>query len=1186
MKGGSLMANNKFVHLHLHTQYSPLDGASYADEYAQLAASMGMEALACTDHGVMYGIIDFYKACKKHKIKPIIGLEAYYAPRTRFDKEPVIDEKQYHLVLLAKNKTGLKNLYKLSSASFIEGFYYKARIDDELIEKYASDGNVVITSGCLGGEIIQHILNGNYDKAKERAIYFHEVTGGNFYIEIQDHGLPEQKQTNPLLIRLAKETGIPLVATNDVHYAQKKDWFKQEIMLCNQYKKTLEERKHERWAPEFYLKSPDEMYGLFDSVPEALENTVKIADMVEDYEIEFGKYKLPEFELPEGYTAEEYMRKLTYEGLAKRYDKESLPPEKWQEIVNRVEYELKRITEMGFNEYLLIVWDFIRFAKENAIYVGPGRGSACGSLVCYAIGITDIDSLKYNLLFERFLNPERISMPDIDVDFCFERRSEVVDYVSRKYGKDRVAQILTVQTIAARQAIRDVGRVREIPQYIVDQIAKMIPEDPGITIDKAFEINPKLKEIYNKDSQIKTLIDDAKLIEGSIRGFGKHAAGVVICPDSIENYAPLCLQEGSVTVQFNMSVVEQLGLLKMDFLGLRTLTVMRDTIDFIKQRTGKEITLDSIPLNDPEVLKNIFARGDTDAVFQFESAGMKKLLRDAPPESLEDLILDNAGYRPGPMDQLPRMIEAKRTGVIKVVDESLRHILEVTYGIMIYQEQVMQIVRDLAGYSFGRSDLVRRAMAKKDEKILEKERAIFLYGEKKCPDCSGTGQVDGEDCNTCHGKGVTPCSSVADDGELTVKGAVRNGISEETANKIFDEMMEFAKYAFNKSHAAAYATIAYQTAWLKYYYPTEFMAAVLNSFIDNTKRLPFYINSARNMGIEILPPDINESGNGFLPVGDKKIRFGLQGMKNVGENAVLAILEERKKGKFVDVVDFIERVPSINKTVAEQSIKCGCLDSFGAKRSQLLEVYQDILEGAKVHRKNKQIGQMSLFDLNKDMFETTKLTLPDIPEKPKRELLEYEREILGFYASGHPLDDFEKVIKRIAPNFIGEIEVQDDEMQVKYVGLLKDKMVRFTKKDSAEMATFEIEDKTGTIRAVIFPKAYEKYGDFIKEGEIACVEGSLKIESTDLDNFDAQIIVNKITILKNDRKVYVKVPSFDEKYRRQMLSIANKYPGTNPLVVYFEEQKQVYATKYSVSDCELLEAEIKSAFGKSSYAVV
>ena len=957
-----------FTHLHVHTEYSLLDGSNKIKEYVARVKELGMDSAAITDHGVMFGVIDFYREAKAAGINPVLGCEVYVAPNSRFDKETSGGEdRYYHLVLLAENNKGYSNLMKIVSKGFVEGFYYKPRVDLEVLREYHE--GIIALSACLAGEVQRYLVRGMYEEAKKAALKYEAIFGkGNYFLELQDHGIPEQKNVNQQLLRMSRELGIDLVATNDVHYTYAQDASAHDILLCIQTGKRLADEDRMRYeGGQYYVKSPEEMAGLFPYALEALENTHRIAERCH-VEIEFGVTKLPKYDVPEGYTSWEYLNKLCFEGLEKRYSPVT------EELKNRLDYELGTIRQMGYVDYFLIVWDFIKFARDHDIMVGPGRGSAAGSLVAYTLGITQLDPIRYNLLFERFLNPERVSMPDIDVDFCFERRQEVIDYVVRKYGKDRVVQIVTFGTLAARGVIRDVGRVMDLPYAMVDSIAKMIPQELNITIDKALEVNSELKKIYEEDEQIRTLIDMSRRLEGLPRHTSMHAAGVVISQRAVDEYVPLSrASDGSITTQFTMTTLEELGLLKMDFLGLRTLTVIQNAVRMAEKNSGKTIDMDAIDYNDRAVLDSL-GTGKTDGVFQLESAGMKNFMKELKPQNLEDIIAGISLYRPGPMDFIPRYIRGKNHPETITYDcPELAPILEPTYGCIVYQEQVMQIVRALGGYTLGRSDLLRRAMSKKKAAVMQKERQNFVYG------------------NEAEG----------------VPGCIRNGISEKVANKIYDDMIDFAKYAFNKSHAAAYAIVAYQTAYLKYHYPVEFMAALMTSVIDNPRKVAEYIYSCRQMGISILPPDINRGESGFS-VDGKSIRYGLSAIKSVGKPVIEAIVAERKAGgEFRSLRDLIERLSGkeVNKRTIESFIKSGALDSLGGTRKQFMLVYVQIMDSVNREKKYAMTGQLSLFDLvGEEERKDYEIRMPDVGEYGKEELLAFEKEVLGIYVSGHPLD--------------------------------------------------------------------------------------------------------------------------------------------------------------------------------------
>lgn len=1054
-----------FTHLHVHTEYSLLDGSSKIKELTARAKELGMDSLAITDHGVMYGVIDFYRAAKEVGIKPILGCEVYVAPGSRFDRENTGGEdRYYHLVLLAENDQGYKNLMKIVSKGFVEGFYYKPRVDYEVLETYHE--GVIALSACLAGEVQKYLARGMYEEAMRSAQRYEGIFGkNNFFLELQDHGLPEQKMVNQGLLRLSRDTGIELVATNDIHYTFAEDEKAHDILLCIQTGKKVADEDRMRYAGgQYYCKSEEEMQALFPYAREALENTHKIAERC-NVEIEFGVTKLPKYEVPEGFDSWTYLNHLCREGFKTRYPKDD------GTLSRRLDYELDVIRTMGYVDYFLIVWDFINYARSKDIMVGPGRGSAAGSIVSYTLGITNIDPVRYNLLFERFLNPERVSMPDIDVDFCYERRQEVIDYVVEKYGKDQVVQIVTFGTLAAKGVVRDVGRVLDLPYAMCDSIAKMIPNDLGMTLDKAIAANPDLRKLYNEDPQVKYLIDMSKRLEGLPRHTSMHAAGVVIGSRSIDEFVPLSkAADGTITTQFTMTTIEELGLLKMDFLGLRTLTVIQNAVHLAEKDYGISIDIDHIDFDDKRVLESI-GTGRTEGVFQLESGGMKSFMKELKPENLEDIIAGISLYRPGPMDFIPRYLKGKNDkSSITYECPQLEPILSPTYGCIVYQEQVMQIVRDLAGYTMGRSDLVRRAMSKKKTAVMEKERQNFVYG------------------NEAEG----------------VKGCIANGIDEKTANHIYDEMIDFAKYAFNKSHAAAYAVVSYQTAYLKYYYPKEFMAALMSSVMENVSKFSEYIlNCRRMMNIAVLPPDINEGESGFS-VSDGGIRYGLSAIKSVGKPVVDAILEERaKNGKFRTMEDFINRMTQreVNRRTLENFIKSGALDSLPGTRRQKMAVGPALLENKARERKNAFEGQLSLFDIageeEKKEFE---VVFPDVGEYAKEELLAFEKDILGVYISGHPLDDYEalwrKNITATAADFIVDEETEEavvkDGIKAVIGGLVTGKTVKTTRTGQL-MAFITLEDLMGSVEVIVFPRDYENNRDLLTEDEKLFIRGRVSL---------------------------------------------------------------------------------------------
>ena len=1074
-----------FAHLHVHTEFSLLDGSNKIKEYVSRVKELGMNSAAITDHGVMYGVIDFYREAKKQGINPILGCEVYVAPNSRFDREITGgDDRYYHLVLLAENEEGYANLTKIVSKGFVEGYYYKPRVDKELLRKYHK--GIIALSACLAGEVARFLTKGLYEEAKKTALEYQEIFGeGNFFLELQDHGIPEQGLVNQQLFKMSEETGIELVATNDIHYTYAEDAKPHDILLCIQTGKKLSDENRMRYdGGQYYVKSEEEMLRLFPYAKQALENTQKIADRCH-VEIEFGVTKLPKYDVPDGYTSWEYLQKLCYEGLEKRYGDPS------EELKERLAYELETIHQMGYVDYFLIVWDFIKYAKDHGISVGPGRGSAAGSIVSYCLEITTIDPIRYQLLFERFLNPERVSMPDIDVDFCYERRQEVIDYVTRKYGKDCVAQIVTFGTLAARGVIRDVGRVMDLPYAYVDSISKMIPQELGITIDKALKMNPDLKKLYDTDETVTNLIDMAKRLEGLPRHCSMHAAGVVICQKPVDEYVPLSrAADGTITTQFIMTTLEELGLLKMDFLGLRTLTVIQNAV-LLARRKQPELNINQIDYNDQKVLDYI-GTGKTDGVFQLESAGMKGFMKELKPHNLEDVIAGISLYRPGPMDFIPQYIRGKNDSSSITYDcPQLEPILAPTYGCIVYQEQVMQIVRDLAGYSLGRSDLLRRAMSKKKAAVMEKERKIFIYGDE----------------------------------ETGVPGCIKNGIDEQTANKIYDEMIDFAKYAFNKSHAAAYAVVSYQTAWLKYYFPVEYMAALMTSVIDNPSKVSEYIYACRQMNIKILPPDINK-GEANFSVDGGDIRYGLAAIKSIGRPVIKAIVEDREElGLFQNLEDFITRLSAknvLNKRTIENLIKAGALDTLGGTRKQFMTIYVQIVDHVTQEKKNSMVGQMTLFDLvSEDQKEEFQIRMPDVGEYSKETLLAFEKEVLGIYVSGHPLEAYEekwkKSISATTADFqldeeTGHTKVHDGAKEI-IGGMITEKTIKHTKTNQM-MAFITVEDLLGTVEVVVFPRDYEKNRDYLEVDSKVFVRGRVSEE----DDKPSKMICEKIIPFERTKK--------------------------------------------------------------------
>ena len=1117
-----------FAHLHVHTEYSLLDGSNKIKECIARVKELGMDSVAITDHGVMYGVIDFYRAAKAAGIRPILGCEVYVAPGSRFDKETGGDreDRYHHLVLLAENDLGYHNLMKIVSRGFTEGYYYRPRVDREILEQYHE--GIIALSACLAGEVQRNILRGMYEEGKAAALRYQEIFGeGNFFLELQDHGMPEQKLVNQGLVRMSKETGIELVATNDVHYTYAEDEKPHDILLCIQTGKKIEDEDRMRYeGGQYYIKSEEEMRELFPYAPQALENTERIARRC-NVEIEFGVTKLPKFDVPEGYTSWEYLNKLCREGFARRY------PDAGEELKERLEYELSTIHSMGYVDYFLIVWDFIRYARDHGIMVGPGRGSAAGSIVAYCLEITSIDPIKYQLLFERFLNPERVSMPDIDVDFCFERRQEVIDYVVRKYGSDRVVQIVTFGTLAARGVIRDVGRVMDLPYAFVDSIAKMVPQELNITLERALKMSQELKKSYEDDPRVRELIDMSMRLEGLPRHTSMHAAGVVISQKAIDEYVPLSLgSDGSVTTQFTMTTLEELGLLKMDFLGLRTLTVIQDAARLAEKSAGHPIDINQIDYNDKAVLDSI-GTGKTDGVFQLESAGMKSFMKELKPQSLEDIIAGISLYRPGPMDFIPKYIKGKNNVDSITYDcPQLKPILEPTYGCIVYQEQVMQIVRDLGGYTLGRSDLVRRAMSKKKGDVMQKERQNFVYGNP----------------------------------EEGVPGCVSNGIDEKTANRIYDEMIDFAKYAFNKSHAAAYAVVAYQTAWLKYYYPVEFMAALMTSVIDNPGKVAEYIYTCRQMGIGILPPDINE-GVGNFSVDGGNIRYGLAAIKSIGRPVIESLIRERESGgKFRSLKDFIERMSGkeVNKRTIEHFIKSGAFDSLGGTRKQFMVVYVQLMDQVNQERKYSMTGQMSLFDLvgeeEKAEFDTQ---MPDVGEYEKETRLSFEKEVLGVYLSGHPMEEYEerwrKGITRTTLDFqldeeTGRTRVHDGVKET-VGGIIAGKTIKYTKNNKT-MAFLTIEDLAGTVEVVVFPRDYEKYQQYLAEENKVFVRGRVSEE----DDAASKLICEAVIPFDQTRKElwlqYEAKADFLSR-EQELYELLGDSEGDDQVVIYCRKERAV-----------------------------
>ncbi len=1154
-----------FTHLHVHTAYSLLDGAARIKDLVDEAQSLGMKSLAITDHGVMFGVIDFYRACKKADIKPILGCEVYTAARTMKDRDSVLDRSQGHLVLLAKDNDGYKNLMKIVSAGYTDGFYYKPRVDKDLLRKYS--GGLIALSGCLAGDTQQKLLAGDYEGAKTEALTLREIFGEeNFYLEIQDQGLEEERQIIPGILRLHEETGIPLVATNDIHYVRRQDAKAHDVLLCIQTGKTLDDENRMRFTgDEFYLKSEEEMTRIFGEYPGAIENTQKIAEAC-NVEIKFGEYHLPEYVVPEGYTKSSYFRELCQNGAEERYGKPLAP-----DLQERLDYELTTIENMGYVEYFLIVWDFINYAKSQNIMVGPGRGSAAGSIVAYSLRITDIDPIRYSLIFERFLNPERVSMPDIDIDFCIERRQEVIEYVNRKYGEEKVSQIITFGTMKAKMVVRDVGRAMNMPYAEADAISKMIPNDLKMTLDKALEVSPDLKKAYDESKQVRELIDTARVLEGMPRHASTHAAGVVISRLPLDEYVPLYVMDKGIATQFTMTTIEELGLLKMDFLGLRNLTIIRDALAMIKENHGVDIDFAKMTYDDPAIFE-LIGSGNTMGVFQLESGGMTSFMKNLRPTCFEDIVAGISLYRPGPMDSIPTYIANKKDpSRIKYIDPSLEPILSVTYGCMVYQEQVMQIVRDLGGYTYGRSDEVRRAMGKKKIDVMEREREYFIYGKKDA------------------------------DGNVEVPGCISKGIPEAAANEIYDQMVTFAQYAFNKSHAAAYAVVAYETAYLKAHYPVEFMAALMGSVMGDATQIAKYIRNCADMGISVLPPDVNESEKKFTATKDGRIRFGLQGVKNVGEGVVDAIIAMRKeKGPVENIFQLVNRadITQLNKKAMESLIRAGAFDSLNPNRAQYLGVYEQLMDSASSDAKKTVSGQLSLFQENSEIMQAPEamIPLPNVANFPKDILIGMEKEMLGVYISGHPLDDYAEQIKRIAtvtseqlhhaadpenhheagtseedavPASAEKAEAADaeapeqetphveirDGMDLTLAGIVNSCKTLLTKSGKM-MAFLEIEDLYGALEVVVFPKTFESCRDVLKADAVIAIKGKL-----DFKDDVPKVLANKITALRPDNgretaqrreSVRLRIAEYmnEETMLARIKEIMSRYPGEVPVIIY------------------------------------
>ena len=1146
-----------FTHLHVHTEYSLLDGSSKIKELAVRAKELGMDSMAITDHGAMYGVIDFYRAAREAGIKPILGCEVYVAPGSRFDRENVHGEdRYYHLVLLAENNEGYQNLMKIVSKGYVDGFYYKPRVDMEVLKTYHK--GIIALSACLAGEVPRFLARGLYEEAKEAVLKYQEIFGrGNYFLELQDHGIPMQRQVNQGVIRLSRELDIPLAATNDCHYINAEDWEAHDILLCIQTgKKVADENRMRYEGGQYYVKSEEEMRELFSYIPEAIDNTAKIAERC-NVEIEFGVTKLPRYEVPDGYDSWGYLNHLCSEGFKERY------PEDDGTLKERLEYELGVIKSMGYVDYFLIVWDFINFARSHGIAVGPGRGSAAGSIVSYCLKITNIDPIRYQLLFERFLNPERVSMPDIDVDFCYERRQEVIDYVVEKYGKDQVAQIVTFGTLAARGVIRDVGRVMDLPYSLCDQVSKMVPAELNITLDLALKKNPELKALYDTDEQVHKLIDMSRRLEGLPRHTSMHAAGVVISRTNIDEYVPLSRgSDGTITTQFTMTTLEELGLLKMDFLGLRTLTVLQDAVAMIQKDHGVKLDLDHIDFNDKKVMESI-GTGKDDGVFQLESGGMKSFMKELKPESLEDIIAGISLYRPGPMDFIPKYLKGKNDpAAITYTCPQLEHILKPTYGCIVYQEQVMQIVRDLAGYTLGRSDLVRRAMSKKKADVMARERKNFVYGNE----------------------------------EEGVKGCAANGIDEKTANQIFDDMTDFAKYAFNKSHAAAYAVVAYQTAYLKYYYPREFMAALMTSIMDNVTKVSEYILACRNMGIGILPPDINEGVSGFSVSGNS-IRYGLSAIKSVGRAVVEVIISEREAGgPFSTLEDFVSRMSNreVNKRTLESFIKSGALDSLPGTRKQKLYVSSELLENKAREKKTVMEGQMSFFDIapeeDKGNFQ---VSFPDVGEFDKETLLAFEKETLGIYVSGHPMEAYQELwqknVTARTSDFIVDEDghtVMEDNSIVVVGGMITAKKVKTTR-TSQMMAFVSLEDMVGTVEALVFPKIYEKNKQYLTEDSKVFLRGRASIGDDPVGKLVCEEVI-PFSAIPNELWLQFEDQEFYERTVDSVMAVLRESEGKDRVVMYLKKERKLrrLSSSWAIDAQGRLLEELYTLLGEKNVKVV
>ncbi len=1172
-KAGKEQQALAFAHLHVHTEYSLLDGSNKIKEYVKRVKSLGMTAAAITDHGVMYGVVDFYKECLAADIRPVIGCEVYVAPGSRFDREPGQNDDRYsHLILLAENDTGYHNLIKIVSKGFVDGFYYRPRVDKEVLTKYHE--GIICLSACLAGEVPKFLMRGFYEEAKECALSYQDIFGkGNYFLELQDHGIPEQQTVNTGLLRMSEETGIPLVATNDCHYTYEDDWEAHDILLCIQTGKKVQDENRMRYQKgKFYVKSEEEMRALFPYAQQAIDNTQLIADRC-NVKFEFNNYKIPRYQVPEGYTEKAYLEMLCAQGLEKRYPPNETDEEKQKMLKDRLEYELGVINQMGYTAYFLIVWDYINYAKTHGIPVGPGRGSAAGSLVSYTMGITDIDPIRYDLIFERFLSPARISMPDIDVDFSDERRGEVIAYVVEKYGKDCVTQIQTFGAMLAKGVIRDVGRALDLPYAFCDRIAKMIPNELGMTIEKAMQMNPELRSAYETDESVTRLINMARRLEGLPRNASTHAAGVVIAPEPMDEFVPLSLgKDDMVTTQFTMTTIEELGLLKMDFLGLRTLSVIENAVRLIEQSQGIHIDIDRIDVEEKEVF-DYLGTGRTEGVFQLESAGMRSFMKELKPESMEDVIAGISLYRPGPMEFIPAYIRGKNDREHIVYDSpALAPILSATYGCIVYQEQVMQIVQNLAGYSLGGADEIRRAMSKKKQYVIDENREIFVNG--------------GEFQNKV--TGVTE----------RIPGCVANGIPAEIANKIYDHMVDFAKYAFNKSHAAAYAAVSYQTAWLKYHYPTEFMAALMTSMIDNSAKLSEYILTAKNMGIGLLPPDVNE-GIGTFSVSGNNIRYGLSAVKSIGRPMIELLLRERElNGPFRSLPDFITRLTGkkdVNKRTYENLIKAGALDCLPGTRKQKLLVYGQILETTIAEQKSSMTGQMSLFDIaDEETKEAMEFRMPDVGEFDKEQLLAFEKEVLGIYTSGHPLEAYEdlwrKGITAKTSDFLldeetGQCSRTDGEV-VTIGGMIAGVTMKYTKTNQA-MAFLTVEDLVGSVEVIVFPRDYEKYRESLFEDAKIFIQGKVSVE----EEKDAKLICQRIVPFDSVKKELWLQFETKEAYAKdeeKILEMLSGSDGDDAVVIYISSEralKRLPKSRNIKIDAEIVEL-MSGAIGAENVKVV